>query len=91
MAATVLFEFIDEDVKKDYMVVPASAVGEDGNGRFVFLIEGDATKATVKKQAFTIGSLTPEGFEVKSGLKVGQKIAIAGLQTLLDGQSVKLN
>ena len=91
MAANVLFEFVDEDVKKDFMVVPASAVGEDGNGRFVFLIEGDATKATVKKQAITIGSLTPDGFEVKSGLKVGQKIAIAGLQTLLDGQSVKLN
>jgi len=91
MAANVLFEFVDEDVKKDFMVVPASAVGEDGNGRFVFLIEGDATKATVKKQAITIGSLTPEGFEVKSGLKVGQKIAIAGLQTLLDGQDVKLN
>jgi len=91
MAANVLFEFIDEDVKKDFMVVPASAVGEDGNGRFVFLIEGDATKATVKKQAITIGGLTPDGFEVKSGLKVGQKIAIAGLQTLLDGQDVKLN
>ena len=91
MAANVLFEFVDEDVKKDLMVVPTSAVGEDGNGRFVFLIEGDATKATVKKQAITIGSLTPEGFEVKSGLKVGQKIAIAGLQTLLDGQDVKLN
>jgi len=91
MAANVLFEFIDEDVKKDFMVVPASAVGEDGNGRFVFLIEGDATKATVKKQAITIGALTPDGFEVKSGLKVGQKIAIAGLQTLLDGQDVKLN
>ena len=27
----------------------------------------------------------------QSGLKVGQKIAIAGLQTLLDGQDVKLN
>ena len=91
MAANVLFEFVDEDVKKDLMVVPTSAVGEDGNGRFVFLIEGDATKATVKKQAITIGGLTPDGFEVKSGLKVGQKIAIAGLQTLLDGQDVKLN
>jgi len=91
MAANVLFEFVDEDVKKDLMVVPTSAVGEDGNGRFVFLIEGDGTKATVKKQTITIGDLTPEGFEVKSGLKVGQKIAIAGLQTLLDGQDVKLN
>ena len=91
MAANVLFEFVDEGVTKEVIVVPASAVGEDGNGRFVFLVEGDSTKANVKKQTIAIGNLTPEGFEVKSGLKVGQKIAIAGLQTLLDGQDVKLN
>ncbi len=91
MAANVLFEFVDKDITKNTIVVPASAVGEDGKGRFVFLVEGDDNRATVKKQAITIGNLTPEGFEVKSGLKIGQKIAIAGLQTLLDGQEVKLN
>ncbi|MDT0559028.1 efflux RND transporter periplasmic adaptor subunit [Ichthyenterobacterium sp. W332] len=91
MAANVLFEFVDDDLGKNMLVVPASAVGEDGDGRFVFLIEGDKDKATVKRQAITIGNLTPEGFEVKTGLKVGQKIATAGLQTLLDGQVVKLN
>ena len=91
MAANVLFEFVDEDIAKEIIIVPASAVGEDGKGRFVFIIEGDTTKASVKKQAITIGNLTPEGFEVKNGLKVGQRIAIAGLQTLLDGQEVKLN
>jgi RND family efflux transporter MFP subunit len=91
MAANVLFEFANEDTAKDMIVVPASAVGEDGNGRFVFLIEGDASKATVKRQAITVGELTPQGFEVKTGLKFGQKIAVAGLQTLLDGQDVKLN
>ena len=91
MAANVFFEFVNDDLGKDMIVVPASAVGEDGNSRFVFLIEGDRNKATVKKQAITIGNLTPEGFEVKTGLKLGQKIATAGLQTLLDGQDVKLN
>lgn len=91
MAANVLFEFVNEDLAKDVIVVPASAVGEDGNGRFVFLVEGDSTKASVKKQSITIGNLTPQGFQVKTGLKPGQKIATAGLQTLLDGQDVKLN
>ena len=44
-----------------------------------------------KKQTITIeNNLTPEGFVVKSGLKVGDRIAIAGLQTLLNGQAVKL-
>ncbi|GAG63280.1 unnamed protein product, partial [marine sediment metagenome] len=34
--------------------------------------------------------LTNEGFKIVSGLSEGQKIATAGLQTLLDGQKVKL-
>lgn len=91
MSANVLFEFADKDTTEDILVVPAHAVGEDGNGRFVFLIEGDTSKANVKKQIITIGNLTAQGFEVITGLKVGQKIATAGLQTLLDGQDVKLN
>lgn len=90
MAANVLFEFAN-DVTEKIMVVPASAVGEDGASRFVFLIEGNKEKANVIKKAITIGDLTPEGFKVIEGLKQGQKVATAGLQTLLDGQEVKIN
>ncbi|MCO4820821.1 MAG: efflux RND transporter periplasmic adaptor subunit [Flavobacteriaceae bacterium] len=91
MAANVLFEFpVDHSIEKT-VVVPSSAVGEDGTSRFVFLINEDDNKVTVKKHPITVGDLTPEGFEIKSGLTVGQKVATAGLQTLLDGQEVKLN
>ena len=91
MAASVNFEFVSESLDKKTMVVPANAVGEDGNGRFVFIIDESDEMTTVNKQPITIGNLTPEGFEVVSGLRIGQKIATAGLQTLLDGQEVKLN
>ena len=91
MAANVNFEFIDDDISKKELIIPASGVGEDANGRFVFLIEGNNNNYQVKKQPVEIGDLTPEGFEVRSGLQAGQKIATAGLQTLLDGQKVKLN
>ena len=91
MAANVLFEFTNTDIAEKVMVVPASAVGENAEGRVVFLIDGDDKKAMVKTQIITIGNLTPEGFEVKSGLQLGQKVATAGLQTLLDGQEVKIN
>ena len=91
MAANVIFEFANGGLNKKTLVVPAHAVGEDSDGRFVFLVEVDKEKAKVRKQTITIGDLTSEGFEVTSGLKIGQKIATAGLQTLLDGQEVKLN
>ena len=90
MAANVTFDFGDREANSTTLVVPANAVGEDSNGRFVFLIEGEGDATKVKKQLINIGDLTSEGFEVTSGLSFGQKIATAGLQTLLDGQEVKL-
>lgn len=90
MAANVTFDFGERKTTSTTLVVPANAVGEDSNGRFVFLIEGDEQTAKVKKQQVTIGNLTSDGFEISAGLSAGQKIATAGLQTLLDGQEVKL-
>ncbi|WP_353780012.1 efflux RND transporter periplasmic adaptor subunit [Winogradskyella sp. 3972H.M.0a.05] len=91
MAANVSFDFGEQEVStKKALVVPTHAVGEDSNGNFVFLIEVADESAKVKKQQVTVGDLTSDGFEITSGLSAGQKIATAGLQTLLDGQEVKL-
>ena len=91
MAANVTFEFGSNENAQSVLVVPAHAIGEDSNGRFVFLIEEEGITARLKKQKVVIGELTAEGFEIKSGLLAGQKIAVAGLQTIMDGQEVKLN
>lgn len=90
MAANITFDFSNKTTAKQGLVVPATAVGEDSTGNFVFLVLVDGDTGTVKKQSVTIGQLTTDGFEIKSGLSSGQKIATAGLQTLLDGQKVKL-
>ena len=88
MAANVIFKF-DESSNEKTIIIPAKAVGEDSNGHFVFVIEDGNESSVVKKQSVTIGELTNDGFEITNGLSVGQKIATAGLQTLLDGQEVK--
>ncbi|WP_459209559.1 efflux RND transporter periplasmic adaptor subunit [Aquimarina rhabdastrellae] len=90
MSANVTFDFRNKKINDKRMVIPTNAVGEDSKGRFVFVINDIENTATVKKQYITLGELTQEGFEVLSGLTEGQKIATAGLQTLLDGQEVKL-
>ncbi len=90
MAANVTFDFGVRDVSQKTLVVPAKAVGEDGVGRFVFIIVDDTEITIVKKQRIKLGSLTSEGFEIQEGLSIGQRIATAGLQTLLDGQEVRL-
>ena len=90
MAANVTFDFGGVKTNNDALVVPAHAVGEDSQGHFVFTIEINDRVATVNRQSVSIGVLTSEGFQVISGLSFGQLIATAGLQTLLDGQEVRL-
>ena len=93
MAASITFDFADpkNDGIDSTLIVPLKAVGEDGQGNFVFVIE-PTNKETgqVRKQHIEIGELTPAGFKIKDGLEAGQMIATAGLQTLLDGQKVRL-
>lgn len=92
MSASVTFNFGNTKSEADHaLVVPVKAVGEDGDGNFVFVIESSDNKTgQIKKQRIEIGELTSDGFKIKSGLSSGQKIATAGLQTLLDGQKVRL-
>lgn len=91
MAASVTFEFATSQSEQRKLVIPPVSVGEDGDSRFVFVIEGSENNYVIKRQPVEIGELTSEGFEIESGIQEGQKIATAGLQTLLDGQKVKLN
>lgn len=94
MVADVTFTFgasNSSDNANNPIVIPVESVGEDGNGNFVFTINSsDGKIGTVKKQTITIGKLTSNGFVVLDGLSEGDKIATAGLQSLLDGQKVKL-
>ncbi|MEL6255431.1 MAG: efflux RND transporter periplasmic adaptor subunit [Bacteroidota bacterium] len=89
MAANVNFSFGASEKKT--LMIPAKSVGEDSKGRFVFLVKDGGEPATVQKQHIKIGPLHSGGFEVLEGLEAGQKIAVAGLQTLLDGQEVKIS
>ncbi len=92
MAARVVFALGDESVASETLTVPASAVGEDGDGRFVFVVNGTpGGLGSVEKRHISIGRMTTEGFEVLEGLSLGDNVATAGLQNLLDGQAVRLS
>lgn len=90
MAASVTFELDENKNKANALRIPAHAVGEDSSGRFVYLIVEEGEKSVVKKNPIEVGDLNSDGFEVVQGLSVGQRIATAGLQTLLEGQQVSL-
>ncbi len=91
LAAEVAFEFKDGADQENRLYLPAVAVNEDSEGRFVFMLEpGDAENvAIVRRHPVQIGELTSLGLEITSGVEVGNKVVTAGISVIRDGLRVK--
>jgi RND family efflux transporter MFP subunit len=90
MAAEVSFSFASGQTDAG-MVVPMFAVGEDRNGRFVFILEpADSGRARVRRINVELGEVLTGGLEVRSGLNDGDLVVTAGVSKLHDGQLVKI-
>ncbi|MBX2877926.1 MAG: efflux RND transporter periplasmic adaptor subunit [Saprospiraceae bacterium] len=92
MAANVAFLFPKNgDAAGAKMIVPVEAVGKEKQGNFVFVLKQKREGIyEAEKKVITIGPLTPEGFELLSGLAKGDIVATAGLTSLMNGVEVKL-
>lgn len=71
------------------LVVPGVAVGEDDQGRFVYVVDpaGDGT-AVVHRRSVEVGRLA-EGIEIVAGLEAGEVIVTAGVRRLSEGMTVR--
>jgi RND family efflux transporter MFP subunit len=89
MAAEVDFSFSGEG-ESGRVLVPAVAVGEDRQGRFVFVLEASTEgRGVVRRRAVSVGELTGDGIEVTAGIAEGDRIITAGMRRLSDGEEVK--
>ena len=74
--------------------VPAVSVGEDREGRFVFVVEpsDESGVGLVSRRAVTVqNELMPDGsMAVAAGLNEGERVVTAGVRRLIDEQRVKL-
>ncbi|MEM9407935.1 MAG: efflux RND transporter periplasmic adaptor subunit [Acidobacteriota bacterium] len=73
----------------DGVVVPLVAIGEDGDGRYVFTIEDQGESAVVKRRSVEVGTPIADGILVTSGLAAGEKVVTAGVRRLTDGMVVR--
>jgi len=91
MAANVAFRFEAQD-DRERIHLPPQAVGEDRDGRFVFVLVAadEAGVGVVHRTPVVVGELTPDGLEVLDGLSEAQHVVTAGVRRLTDGQRVKL-
>ncbi len=92
MAASVSIRFESKDERVRF-IVPSEAVGEDREGRFVFLVDLQPEQegyGIIRRKPVVIGELTSEGIEVFEGLVDGDRVVTAGISYIVDGQKVKL-
>lgn len=94
MAAEVEFRFAGSG-GADVIVVPSVAVGEDADGRFVYVVERaegeDPGVGVVRRRAVDIGALTTEGLQVMRGLSDGDHVVVAGVSRIADGLRVRFD
>lgn len=67
-------------------VVPQSAVLQDRQGRFVYVLGGDNK---VAQQRIETGARVANGWAVTKGLKGGEQVVVQGIQRLADGMTVQ--
>jgi membrane fusion protein, multidrug efflux system len=90
MAAEAMFKFSRVSDLSGVMV-PTVAVGEDNNGRYVFVVEPTSDGFGVARRVtIVLGDLTGDGLEVISGLVDGDLVITAGITRIVDGQKIRL-
>jgi len=90
LAAEVTFRFVDRKGEAR-ILVPSVAVGEDREGRYVYVLE-DVNEGIgrVTRRPVVIGELHAEGMEIIDGLADGTRIITAGVRRIHEGQQVRL-
>jgi membrane fusion protein (multidrug efflux system) len=82
-------QFIKLDIRgkevPDMPVIPQTAVLQDREGRFVFLLAKDNT---VSSRRIATGPRVGSGWAVTSGLTGGEQVVVQGIQRLTDGMTV---
>lgn len=97
MAAEVSLK-IALDESDNGIAVPFSAVGEDSQGRFVYLFKPSQESVdrsavpvgTAERVNVTVGKIVFKGILITEGIAEGDRVITAGLRYLTDGRKVKL-
>ena len=90
MAADVQFDF-GTSTGAHALVVPPVSVGEDREGRYVFVLQEEGGHWYARRRAVDVSDEgTGSGLQITSGLDEGELVATAGVRRIQDGIEVKL-
>lgn len=71
--------------------LPLSAIGEDRDGRFVFVVDGEpGAQGRVLRVSVKTGVISSAGIHVLEGVKEGQRVVTAGVNRIQNALTVKI-
>ncbi|WP_105166776.1 efflux RND transporter periplasmic adaptor subunit [Pseudoalteromonas sp. T1lg23B] len=88
MTARVFASEVSADQQAIYL--PINTVLKDELGNYVWTVASVGNgKGKISKTPVTVGEMTKYGFQITSGLSVGEQVVSAGMSKVTDGQLVK--
>lgn len=82
---------IHDYAAKDAIAIPVNTVQTDDQGKYVYVAVQEGANLLARKKHITVGELSGELIEVKSGLNAGEQLITEGYQGAYDGQNLKVN
>jgi HlyD family secretion protein len=84
---------INSKEHKNVLTVPRGAVAYDGGHRYVYVVKPNQLgvgKSTLEKREIKVGIADATDYEVLSGLREGEMVALPGDTDLHDGMAVQV-
>ena len=80
---------IQDYTSKNAIAVPVNTIQTDDKGKYVYVAVKEGNNLVARKKQVTVGELSGNLIEVKTGLSSGDELITEGFQTVYDGQSLR--
>ncbi len=80
---------IQDYISKNAIAIPVNTIQTDEKGKYVYVAVLEGSKLIARKKQVTVGELSGNLIEVKTGLVAGDQLITDGFQTVYDGQSLR--
>lgn len=80
---------IQDYTSKNAIAVPVNTIQTDDKGKYVYVAIKEGNNLVARKKQVTVGELSGNLIEVKTGLSSGDELITEGFQTVYDGQSLR--
>jgi membrane fusion protein, multidrug efflux system len=80
---------IQDYISKNTIAVPVNTIQTDDKGKYVYVAKKEGNNLVARKKQVTVGELSGNLIEIKSGLVAGDELITEGFQTVYDGQTLR--